>query len=403
MKRTWARAAAIGALIASLILAGAARAGDEPVLRELDAGEVAAARVGSILRIWPQIGGSVEHARAFRILYRSTGLNGEPIVVSGAVFVPDGPPPHGKRDIIAWAHPTTGVVGRCAPTKLANLSGTVSGLEEMLRRGFVVTATDYPGLGVDGIHPYLVGISEARSVLDSVRAARELAGAAASNRFAVWGHSQGGHAALFTGEEAPRYAPELQLVGVAAAAPPTDLVAVFKADERAQSGSGLTAMALLAWSEVYHIPLDTMLARGTRATFDAVATSCIQSVEELLTLKQLEKPLKYRFLKGDPTTTAPWRDLMETNSTGGSPIGVPVFITQGVADDVVHPRHHAEVRPSALPIGHTRLPEAAEAHRARLRRIRQRRRRRRLDADRFDGRSPPQRLPPRSRRGAIPA
>ena len=53
----------------------------------------------------------------------------------------------------------------------------------------------------------------------------------ASNRFAVWGHSQGGHAALYTGEVAARYAPDLKLVGVAAAAPATYLVELFDADE----------------------------------------------------------------------------------------------------------------------------------------------------------------------------
>ena len=54
-------------------------------------------------------------------------------------------------------------------------------------------------------------------MLDSVRAARDLPDSGASDRFAVWGHSQGGHAALYTGELAERYAPDLKLVGVATA------------------------------------------------------------------------------------------------------------------------------------------------------------------------------------------
>ena len=108
------------------------------------------------------------------------------------------------------------------------------GLPDMLAQGYVVVATDYPGLGTPGIHPYLIGISEARAVLDSVRAARALPNTGASNRFAVWGHSQGGHAALYTGELAASYAPELKLVGIAAAAPATYLVELFDADKRTQ-------------------------------------------------------------------------------------------------------------------------------------------------------------------------
>ena len=39
-------------------------------------------------------------------------------------------------------------------------------LGDMLSQGYVVVATDYPGLGTDGIHPYLIGESEGRAVLE---------------------------------------------------------------------------------------------------------------------------------------------------------------------------------------------------------------------------------------------
>src|SRR3546814_20740867 len=73
------------------------------------------------------------------------------------------------------------------------------------------------------LHPYLVGGDTARSVLDAVRAARPIPGAAAGGQFAVWGESQGGHAAPWAAISAQSYAPEPRLVGPAAAAPPTDL------------------------------------------------------------------------------------------------------------------------------------------------------------------------------------
>jgi alpha-beta hydrolase superfamily lysophospholipase len=100
----------------------------------------------------------------------------------------------------------------------------------MLAHGYVVAGIDYPGLGTPEVHPYLVGKSDAREVLDSVRAAREIPGAGAGDSFAVWGHSQGGQAALFTGLEAAGYAPELKLVGAAAAAPATDLATLMTED-----------------------------------------------------------------------------------------------------------------------------------------------------------------------------
>ena len=49
-----------------------------------------------------------------------------------------------------------------------------SQLGAYLKAGYAVAETDYEGLGTPGVHPYLIGSSEGRSVLDIVRAAREI-------------------------------------------------------------------------------------------------------------------------------------------------------------------------------------------------------------------------------------
>ena len=132
-----------------------------------------AGRPGTLIRTEPMLG-APDDAAAYRVLYRSTrpprrADRGFRIVGhSGRAG------PAGGRPIVAWAHPTTGVVPRCAPSLALFIFQQVQGLRAMVERGYVVTATDYPGLGTAGPHPYLVGISEGRAVLDSVRAAREL-------------------------------------------------------------------------------------------------------------------------------------------------------------------------------------------------------------------------------------
>ncbi len=334
--RPWSALAC--AMMAMVLYAGAAQPEAGHPLGDVGSREIIAAKPGSILRVWPQVGGSVENATAYRILYRSTGLNGEPIAVSGAVLFRGDAARATRRDIVAWAHPTTGVVEKCAPTLLPDLSGTIAGIEEMLDRGYVIAATDYQGLGSEGMHPYLIGVSEARSVLDSVRAARELPDAAAGNRFAVWGHSQGGHAALFTGEQAASYAPELKLVGVAAAAPATYLGELFRADRGSIGGNSLTAMVLLSWSKIYDIPLDNVVVPAAMRSFKSVASTCIERITELLRLEEIEAPLQRVFLKVDPTTIEPWRGIMENNTPGKLPPGAPVLILQGTADDLVRPK-----------------------------------------------------------------
>src|SRR3984885_12160969 len=106
------------------------------------------------------IDGAPLGATTYRVLYRSTGLDDKPILVSGIVIVPPGDPPPGGRPIVAWAHPTSGVVPRCAPSLAIFLFQQIQGLRSFVRDGYVVAATDYPGLGTEGPHPYLVGTSE---------------------------------------------------------------------------------------------------------------------------------------------------------------------------------------------------------------------------------------------------
>lgn len=161
---------------------------------------------------------------AWRIRYMSSNDRGQPEEITGVVITPEGVPSRMGRPVIAWAHGTWGVADKCTPSTSSNFFEATPGLSAAISRGYVVVATDYAGLGTSQPHPYLIGGSAARSVLDSVRAARAIAEAGASSRFAVWGESQGGHAALWTGQLAKQYAPDLTLLGVAAAAPPTDLI-----------------------------------------------------------------------------------------------------------------------------------------------------------------------------------
>src|SRR6202167_259700 len=98
---------------------------------------------GTIIRQERMLAPAPVGATAYRVLYRSTGLDNEPIAVSGVVVVRDRAAPAGGRPIVAWAHPTTGVVPRCAPSLALFLIQQIQGVREMVQRGFIVAATDY--------------------------------------------------------------------------------------------------------------------------------------------------------------------------------------------------------------------------------------------------------------------
>ncbi len=292
---------------------------------------------GSIIRQEP-MQGAPDGAAAYRILYRSSDPQGKPIAVSGIIVVPAGAAPAGARPVIAWAHPTTGIVPHCGPSLAMFVFQQMAGLRDAIGRGYVVAATDYPGLGTPGPHPYLVGDSEARAVIDSVRAAAALPGSAAGSRYAVWGHSQGGHAALFTGMISGSYAPELQLVGVAAAAPATDLAALMTDDLNTSGGRNLTAMTMWSWTRVFNAPIASVIAPDAMPTVDRLANECIESLFDILARDDTSKPLATSFLAvPNPAVIEPWRSLLGANSPGVLPPAIPVFIAQGEADQLVRP------------------------------------------------------------------
>jgi len=210
-------------------------------------------------------------------------------------------------------------------------------VREMVRRGFVVAATDYPGLGTPQTHPYLVGVSEARAVIDSARVARTLSQASA--RFAVWGHSQGGQAALFTGMIAKSYAPELDLAGVAAAAPATELATLLGEDIDTVGGRNLTAMTLWSWSRVFGAPIDDVVDAAALPIIDRLAGECIESVYDIMLRRRTTRPLAQKFLSvKDFYTVEPWRSLMASNTPGVLPPEIPIFLAQGDADELVRPQ-----------------------------------------------------------------
>ena len=292
---------------------------------------------GSLIRSEP-MAFAPAGAQAYRVLYRSVGMQGEPIAVSGVIVVPPGPAPAGGRPIVAWAHPTTGVVPHCAPSLAIFVFQQMAGLRQLIEQGAVVAATDYPGLGTSGPHPYLVGDSEARAVIDSVRAARSLPGVGEGNSFAVWGHSQGGQASLYTGLIAKTYAPELRLVGVAAAAPATSLVTLMGDDFKSSGGKNLTAMTLWSWSRVYGAPIDKVVVPEAMPTVDRLSNECIESIFDILERRRTEKPLEQQFLSvPNIASVQPWRSLAMRNTPGTLPPQIPLFLAQGTTDNIVRP------------------------------------------------------------------
>lgn len=276
--------------------------------------------------------------QAWRIRYWTSDGSGRPREVTGMVVAPREAMPARPRDVIAWTHGTWGISSRCAPSLSANFWNVTPALDSVAR-GNVVVAPDYPGLGSAGMHPFLVGIDTARSVVDGVRAARQIGGAAAGSRYAVWGESQGGHAALWTAQVSRTYAPELDLVGAAAAAPPTDLIANLRQSPNKTVKTFFTAYIGRSWSSHYMAPLSTFGGSQTRQIMTRLAdNNCIElhSKPKLGTILGIVT-LQGRLKNVDLGRVQPWASLARGNSPTTGRIGVPLLIAQNARDDLVAP------------------------------------------------------------------
>lgn len=283
-------------------------------------------------------------ATSYRVLYTSTGFDGDPRAVSGIVVVPDGEaPPEGRR-VVAFTHGTVGVAPRCAPSLTNQRVLVYEGLEEFVDAGYVVAATDYEGLGTEGPHPYLIGESEAMNALDSVRAAQDLDGTEANDEFVVWGHSQGGHASLFTGQFAAAYAPELDLLGVAAGAPAPDLPALFENNLDNVVGKVLISQALQAWTELFDVSLDGVVTPTAQGAVERIAENCLYTSEELASSAPGTAVLDLTFLEAPPWEVEPWKTIAAENAPGQTPIDVPILLTQGDADPLIDPALTEQLR-----------------------------------------------------------
>ncbi len=158
------------------------------------------------------VGTSIPGAKAWRIAYVSSDVAGRRTLATALVVAPAGAAPKGGRPVVAWAHGTTGTAQNCGPSQVLDPavplnqyflvggnSWTDYGLpavDEFVRAGYVVVGTDYQGLGAGGKHQYAIAATNARDVIDSVRAVASMKETGAGKRAVAYGWSQGGGAAI---------------------------------------------------------------------------------------------------------------------------------------------------------------------------------------------------------------
>ncbi|OLR94269.1 lipase family protein [Actinokineospora bangkokensis] len=277
------------------------------------------------------------NANAWQVMYLSTNALGERDAVTGTVFTPKGADP-AKTPVVGFAVGTQGPAYKCTPSKALE-RGTLydqPAINDSISSGYAVAVTDYEGYrpGEANRPTYMTGQSMGPAVIDSVRAAQRLpqTGLRADAKVIFQGYSQGGGGSLWAAEKQPTYAPELNLVGVAAGGVPADLTEVAKGLD-GYLGFGFLAFAAVGLDYAYpDLQLDSYLNEtGKKEIADAKANAC---VIELLTNYPFKRISDYT--TSNPLQDPKWQARLAQNKLGQTPPRVPVFQYHALTDEIVN-------------------------------------------------------------------
>ncbi len=193
-------------------------------------------------------------ATAYQLLYRTDDPLGRPMANVTTVMVPSGARPSGGRALVSLQDAEDSLTTNCAPSYQlrvgerdnSDLAAEMpAAAPSQLAAGRVLIVPDVYGPRSE----FLVTTMEAHATLDSIRAAESFAPAqlgGSRTPVALVGYSGGGHETMATAEIQPGYAPELNVVGVAAGGTPAGDRETFDyLDGRTGSGVEMGAMIAL--------------------------------------------------------------------------------------------------------------------------------------------------------------
>jgi hypothetical protein len=302
------------------------------------------ARPGTLLRWRPIfVPGLPGVAGAWQLLYVSRNSGGHSIPASGIVIRPDTTldSDSGPDKLLVYYPSFRGLGGRCAPSQLLPAGDEpepdTAAIRAALARGWAVAVVDGEGLGVAGAgpHTFLAARAAGQVVLDLARAARQLPDLDVldplSMRVAAWGYADGGRAVCAAGELAPRYAPELDVRGIAAGAVVSDLAALAPVISNGPY-AGLGLAGLIGLARAYpHLPLRAMLTeQGLRAVAQAATLPRAQLLDQFS-----GQPLRRYFTVPDPWNTRSWRHVLMYETLAHTACAMPLHLYHGHSDPIV--------------------------------------------------------------------
>ncbi len=319
----------------------------------------------------------VPGAQAWRIAYISSDVNDRKTISTGLLVAPTTKAPANGRPVVSWGHGTTGTAQNCGPSQAVNpavalnqyflmggnswLDYGMPALEEFIKEGYVVVASDYQGLGGGGKHQYVVSATQGRDAINAIRAAGSIKETGAGKKALVYGWSQGGGTVL-AAAGSPDYInqkgtafDDIEMVGFVAMAPP-DFRSMAPADgltdaeaEKMLAGLSTTfsnnvfnfthlAMNLWATQAAYPDRLklsDLYTAEGAASVDEIMSNKCVHVASDTFTYTYGND--YGRLMKAKPDNAKAWADAILNGTVPAANPVAPVIVYWGSKDTVVPP------------------------------------------------------------------
>jgi pimeloyl-ACP methyl ester carboxylesterase len=346
-------------------------------------------KLGQIIK-QEKISTSIKGAQAWRIAYISSDIAERPTISTGLLVAPVGSAPKEGRPVLAWAHGTTGTAQNCGPSQVINpavplnqyflVGGNswtdygIPNLEEFIKEGYVVVATDYQGLGGGGKHQYAVAGTNGRDLINSARAAISMKDAGASKRTIFYGWSQGGGATIAAASlgdylnKKGTATDDLQALGFVAMAPDDAAVMIQNATkDQASADKAINGLIQLFSDNVFNFAHFAMSMWGTQAAYPNLKLSDMfteqgsKVIDQVLLNKCMHvvaDTFNYTYgnqiktlLSEKPINTMAWvKALIDGSVLSVKPVA-PVVIYWGTKDTAVPPIMHELYQKQMCAIG----------------------------------------------------
>ena len=322
---------------------------------------------------------SVKGAQAWKIAYISSDISGRKTISTGLVVAPVGQAPAGGRPVMTWAHGTTGSAQNCGPSQVLDPAAPLNeyflvggnswtdygipAVEEFIKEGYVLVATDYQGLGGGGRHQYSVAATNGMDTLNAARAAGSMKETGANKKTIVYGWSQGGGAVIALAgmpdyiKQAGTAFDGVDIVGFVALAPQDiSILAPAGKLDQATADKYLQGSQKMFLDNVFNFTHATMYYWGTQAAFsnlklsdlftdegvkvanDIYSNKCMHAASDTFNFNYGANYAS--LLKSTPTNTLAWAQAM---LKGGVPVVKPIAPVQiyfGTKDTAVPPMMH---------------------------------------------------------------